>query len=91
MEMGLPPKVEMVLPFHPAAISSRAIVAPTGNPLATALAITMMSGSTSQCSMPNHLSPVRPKPACTSSAMNSMPCLRHSSATRWKYPGGGTM
>ena len=36
------------------------------------LAAVMMSGSTSQCSMPNHLRPVRPHPVWTSSAMKSL-------------------
>jgi len=84
MATGLPPKVEIVFPCHAAATSSRAIVAPTGNPEAMALAMTMMSGSTPQCSMPNHLSPVLPNPACTSSAMNRPPCFRMISATSLK-------
>ena len=84
MHTGLPPKVEMVLPRQLPAISSVAIVAPTGIPPAIPFAITMMSGATSQCSIPNHLPPVRPKPACTSSAMKRPPYDRMISAIRWK-------
>ena len=47
-----------------------------GMPLAMPLAKVMMSGSTPQCSMPHHLSPVRPQPVCTSSQMNRPPYLR---------------
>src|SRR5262249_35106864 len=83
-------KVENVMPGYLSATSGVAIVTPIGNPLAKPLAEVMMSGSTSQCSMPNHLSPVRPQAVCTSSAMNKPPCLRVISATRSKYPGGGT-
>ena len=35
-----------------------------------------MSGSTSQCSMPNQCSPVRPQAVCTSSQMNKPPYCR---------------
>ena len=78
-------------PVQAAAISSRARVPPTGKPFATPLATTMMSGSTSQCSIPNQRSPVRPNPACTSSQMNTPPYARITSAARLWYPGGGTM
>ena len=40
--------------------------------------------------MANHF-PVRPKPAITSSAMNTMPYLSQISRTPAMYPGGGTM
>ena len=51
--IGFPPKVEMVLVFQASAISGLAMVAPTGIPLAMVFAITIMSGSTPQCEMPN--------------------------------------
>ena len=51
------------------------MVLPIGTPLPMPFADVMMSGFTFQCSMPNHLSPVRPQPVCTSSAMNSPPCF----------------
>ena len=55
------------------ASSAVVIVAPTGTPLAMLFAQVMMSGVTSHCSMPNHFLPVRPKPVCTSSEINSPP------------------
>ncbi len=39
--------------------------------------------------MPHILPPVRPKPVCTSSAMNTPPYLRTISAAIWKYSLGG--
>ena len=36
----------------------------------------MISGSTPQCEMPHQWSPVRPKPVCTSSQMNTPPYFR---------------
>ena len=71
--------------------SAVAIVQPIGTPFPIPFADVMMSGLTSQCSMPNHLSPVRPQPVCTSSAINSPPCWRVISSTRSKYPAGGTI
>jgi hypothetical protein len=62
MQIGLPPNVEIVFAFQACAISSVVIVAPTGQPFAMPLAMTMMSGSTSKCWMPNQCSPSRPKP-----------------------------
>ena len=43
--------------------------------------MTRMSGSTSQCRTAN-ISPVRPKPVWTSSAMRRMPCWRVISRSR---------
>ena len=86
MQTGLPPKVEIVLPRQLPAISSVVIVAAAGIPPAIPFAMTMMSGTTSQCSIPNHLPPVRPNPACTSSQMKTPPYDRMISAMRWKYP-----
>src|SRR5439155_570637 len=62
IEMGLPPNVESERPVNAFATSSVAIVAPTGKPFAIDFANVMISGSTPQCSMPHHLSPVRPQP-----------------------------
>ena len=59
------------------AISGVAMVRPMGTPLPRPLAAVMMSGSTSQCSMPNHLLPVRPQPVCTSSEMKVAAVLLH--------------
>ena len=67
------------------------IVAPMGAPLAMPLAQVMMSGVTSQCSMPNHFLPVRPKPVCTSSEMNRPPYFLTALKTILKYSGGGVM
>ena len=46
------------------------------------------SGATPKCWKPNHL-PVRPKPVCTSSTMNSSPRSSHSRRTAWKYSAVG--
>lgn len=48
------------------------------------------SGTTSKWLMENHF-PLRPKPAITSSAMNTMPWRVQSSRTPAMYPGGGIM
>ena len=84
MQTGLPPKVEIVLPRQLPAISSVVMVAATGIPPAIPFAITMMSGVTPQCSIPNQRRPVRPNPACTSSEMKRPPYDRMMSAMRWK-------
>ena len=55
------------------ATSGVAIVQPIGTPLPMPFAEVMMSGSTPQCSMPNHLSPVRPHAVWTSSEINRPP------------------
>ncbi len=60
--MGFPPNVENVLAFQDVAMSGLVIVAPTGAPFAMPLAMTMMSGSTPQCSIANQRPPVRPNP-----------------------------
>ena len=90
-ETGLPPKVEIVIALKDAAISGVAIVTPSGMPLATPLAIVMMSGSTPQCSIPHILPPVRPKPVCTSSQMKTPPYFLMISTAISKYSGGGVM
>ena len=54
--------------------------APTGTwPPDSAFASSTMSGSTFQCSTARNF-PVRPMPVWISSAMNSVPYLRHSAA-----------
>ena len=88
---GLPPKVERDSPLTLSAISGRVMVPPMGTPLAMPLAKVMTSGSTSHCSMPNILPPVRPQPVCTSSQMNRPPYLCTMSATSRKYSLGGVM
>jgi hypothetical protein len=51
-----------VSPFQVEASSGVVVVTPIGIPLATPLAIVMMSGTTPYCSTPHHLPPVRPQP-----------------------------
>jgi hypothetical protein len=50
-----------------------------------------MSGSTSQCSIPNHPLPVRPHPVCTSSEMKSPPYFFTMENAILKYSFGGTI
>ena len=52
--------------------------------------MTTMSGSTSQWRTAN-ISPVRPKPVWTSSAMSRIPCWRVISRSRGRNVGDGTM
>ena len=91
IEIGLPPKVDSESPVNAFATSSVAMVAPTGKPLAIDFANVMISGSTPQCSMPHHLSPVRPQPVCTSSQMKTAPYLRMMPTAISKYSLGGVM
>ena len=67
------------------------MVTPMGVPLPSPLALVMMSGCTPQCSMPNHLPPVRPQAVWTSSLMNTPPYFFTMSATIGKYSLGGVM
>jgi len=60
-------------------ISVRAIIAPSGIPLAIPLAAQRISGSMPQCSLAN-IFPVRPKPDWISSTTSSIPCLRQSAS-----------
>ena len=64
----------------------RARIPDSGSPDAMPLAMTRMSGSTSQCRTAN-ISPVRPKPVWTSSAISRMPCCRVISRSRGRNPG----
>ena len=58
------------------AISRLQMTAPIGWPLPVALATQTMSGTTSSCSKAQKVSPVRPYPTWTSSAMHSAPAAR---------------
>ena len=89
--IGLPPNVEIWSLVNESAIAGVASVADSGMPFAMPFAMVMMSGSTPYCSMPHHLSPVRPNPVCTSSLMNTPPYLRTISTAIWKYSLGGVM
>ena len=74
---GLPPKVLMwSLCARAAAISEVVATAASGRPLPMPLAIVTISGMTPERSKPQKLSPVRPKPVCTSSAMQTPPWAR---------------
>src|SRR6266851_5719820 len=85
---GLPPNVAMFAPWKLPAISGVVTVRPTGAPLAIPFALVIMSGITSQFSMPNHFLPVRPQPVCTSSAMNRAPYFFTILKTILKYSFG---
>ncbi len=61
----------------------------SGSPDAMPLAMTRMSGSTSQWRTAK-ISPVRAKPVWTSSAISRIPCRRVISRSRGRNPGGGT-
>ena len=90
-ETTLPPYVPPWVPgFHAAMSSARARIPDSGSPDAMPLAMTRMSGSTSQWRTAN-ISPVRPNPVWTSSAMSRMPCWRVISRSLGRNPGGGTM
>jgi len=77
-DTGLPPNVEPWDPNSQFMRSSRAIIAPSGMPLAIPLPESTMSGSTPKCSIA-HILPVRPMPLWTSSATSRMPCSSHTS------------
>ena len=87
---GFPPYVEPCAPIAHVIRSARAIIAPSGMPLAMPLPASTMSGSTPQCSTA-HIRPVRPMPLWTSSATNRMPCSVHRSRRYASQPSGGTM
>lgn len=59
-------------------------------PPAMPLAMVMMSGTTPSWFTANH-SPVRQKPDCTSSAMNTTPLAVAHSASAGRNPSAGTM
>ena len=81
MASGWPPNVE---PWSPgpkaAATSARAQQAPTGIPLPNALAMVTTSGSRPWAWKANQW-PVRPRPVCTSSSINSALRSVHSART----------
>ena len=90
-ETGLPPKVLMWSPgSNASAMSSRAMNAPSGKPLAIPLAMVMMSGSTSYASTAN-IRPLRPNPLCTSSTMSRMPLGVEDLLDPLRYPSGNGM
>ena len=70
-------------------ISARPVTADSGRPPAMPLAMTIRSGTTDSCSLAN-MSPVRPKPVCTSSAMNTIPFSRQNAANAGRNPSPGT-
>ncbi len=70
-------------------ISARPVTAASGSPPAMPLAVVMRSGTTPSCSQANR-SPVRAKPVCTSSAMNTMPLALANSARPGRKPSAGT-
>ena len=70
--------------------SARPVTPASGSPPAIALPVVIRSGTTPSNSLANQL-PVRQKPVWISSAMNTMPCAEHHSATRATNPGAGTM
>src|SRR3989304_7639333 len=86
---GFPPKVLAWEPPVQSMIFVLEMVAPIGSPEAKAFELQMMSGSTFQCSMANHL-PVLPMPDCTSSSISKRPYLSASFLSLGKYSGGGT-
>jgi hypothetical protein len=89
-DTGLPPYVEPCDPNSQFMRSSRAIIAPSGMPLAIPFPESRMSGSTPKCSIA-HILPVRPIPDWTSSATSMMPCSSHTSRRYPSQPSGGTM
>ena len=77
METGLPPKVlKWMRLASTCAISGVVTTAASGQPLPMPLAMVTMSGMTPWVSKPQKCVPVRPKPACTSSAMQRPPAAR---------------
>src|SRR5579862_8025279 len=87
---GLPPKVDACAPGGQLISSARAMVAPSGSPLAIPLATARISGAALKCSDAHSL-PERPIPDCTSSKMSSIPkrlAMRANSSMNFC---GGTM
>ena len=75
---GRPAKVEKKCQraANSAAIAGVVMTAPIGWPLPIGLPRVTMSGTTPSCAKPQNGVPTRPKPACTSSAMQSAPAAR---------------
>ena len=84
---GLP---AYVLPRPPgpgaSMISARPMIADSGTPPPSDLAIVITSGATPHCSHASQV-PVRPAPVCTSSAISTMPCWSHSARSRCANSG----
>ena len=90
-EIGLPPNVPPSPPATGASmISARPVSAASGRPPPSAFAVVTRSGTIPSCSLANQ-APVRQKPVCTSSAMNTTPCSAHQSESSFRKPGAGTM
>src|SRR5207245_5719703 len=83
-DTGLPPNVFACDPPSQSINSDFETVAPIGIPDARAFDVQTTSGSTSQCSIPNHR-PVRPMPDWTSSSTINIPFLSSIFFNRWKY------
>ena len=65
------------MPFAKASAIARVVsTAPRGKPLPMGLPSTTMSGTTPWVSKPQKCVPSRPKPTCTSSAMQTPPAAR---------------
>ena len=77
-ETVLPPNVlKNSIPLSNAAAISRVVTtAPIGMPLPIGLPSTTMSGTTPWASNAQKCVPIRPKPVCTSSAMQTPPAAR---------------
>ena len=71
-------------------ISARPVTADSGIPSAMPFAVTIRSGTIPSCSQAN-IAPVRAKPVCTSSAMNTTSLARHQSNSVGRKPSAGTM
>ncbi len=80
---GLPPKVEPCAPLSHFMMLSRAMIAPSGMPLASPFAVSRMSGSTPSHSHANIL-PVRPIPHWISSNTSRMPWRSHRSRSAFR-------
>ena len=71
------------------ALTCQVTTADIGNPPAMLLASVIRSGTTPLCSTANSL-PVRPAPACTSSAMSRMPWASQTARSSCKKSNGAT-
>ena len=71
-------------------ISARPVTPARGMPPAMPLAVVTRSGTMPNNSLAN-MTPVRPNPDCTSSAMKTTPFARHQSAIAGRKPSAGTM
>ena len=88
---GLPPNVVpwALLP-HRTWSAFEVAIAESGRPFAIALAMQTTSGTIPACSN-DHIRPVRPKPAWTSSAMSRMPWSSQIARSACRNAGGAGM